>query len=399
MGLTISKVCAAINPSVTLKLNARVSEMKKQGLDVIGLGVGEPDFATPVHISEAAKKAIDDKHTFYTAAAGMPELRQALCDFLKKDKGLCYDMSETVICTGAKQALLGAFQAILDPGDEVLLPEPCWVSYPEMIRMAGGIPVSISTTREQGFIPTMEQLEGALTARTKAVLLNSPSNPTGVVWNREQLQALADFAVRNELYVISDEIYEKLVYDGAEHISIASLGDQIFRQTIVVSGFSKAYAMTGWRLGYAAGPKDVISAMIAYQSHATGNPNSITQYAGIAALEGDQQCVEDMRKVFSRRREMMVERIQKMPHAGCSMPNGAFYVMLDVRSALGMSYEGKRIDSALTFAETLLEKKLVSCVPCESFGAPGFCRLSYATSEDRIEKAMDRLESFLENLK
>ncbi|MBO2517731.1 MAG: aspartate aminotransferase [Clostridiales bacterium] len=398
MSLSISKVCSQITPSVTLKLNAAVAEMKKQGLPVIGLGAGEPDYTTPPHISAAAKQAIDAGRTFYTAAAGLPELRRALVHFLKKDKGLDYDISQAIITTGAKQALLGAFLAVLDPGDEVLLPTPCWVSYPEMIRMAGGIPVMIPTTKEQGFVPSIEQLRAAVTPRTKAMLLNTPSNPTGAVWNRQQLQDLADLAVEKEFYVISDEIYEKLVYDGAEHICIASLGKQICDQTVVISGFSKAYAMTGWRMGYATGPKDVIAAMASYQSHATGNPNTITQYAGIAALTGDQECVEHMRQAFSRRRQLMVERISRMPLVSCFMPHGAFYVMLDVRGVVGKSINGHVIASAADFAEQLLNEKYVASVPCEAFGAPGFCRLSYAISDQHIAEAMDRLESFLNSL-
>lgn len=398
MSLGISKVCSSITPSVTLKLNAKVAEMKKQGMDIIALGAGEPDFVTPAHIAKAAKRAIDSGYTFYTAASGLPELRKALCDFLKKDKGLEYNINQAIITTGAKQALLGAFLAVLDPGDEVLLPGPCWISYPEMIRMAGGVPVEITTTKEQDFIPTIEQLREKVTPRTKAVLLNSPSNPTGAVWSREQLQALADLAVEKQFYVISDEIYEKLVYDGAEHICIATLGEQIYNQTIVVSGFSKAYAMTGWRLGYATGPRDVIAAMGAYQGHATGNPNSISQYAGIAALTGDQECVKQMTAAFSRRRRLMVSRIQEMEGVSCFMPKGAFYVMLDVRKLLGKSLNGKQINSAADFSEALLTDSLVATVPGEGFGAPGFCRLSYATGDDRIIIAMDRLEKFLARL-
>ena len=398
MSLGISKVCAGITPSVTLKLNAKVAEMKKQGLDIIALGAGEPDFMTPVHIAKAAKQAIDSGYTFYTAASGLPELRKALVDFLKKDKGLEYETNQAIICTGAKQALLGAFLAVLDPGDEVLLPGPCWISYPEMIRMAGGVPVDIPTTKEQGFIPSVEQLRAAVTPRTRAILLNSPSNPTGAVWSREQLQALAELAVEKRLYVISDEIYEKLVYDGAEHICIASLGKEIYDQTIVISGFSKAYAMTGWRLGYATGPRDVIAAMGAYQSHATGNPNSVAQYAGLAALTGDQDCVRQMVQAFSRRRRLMVNRIQGMKEVSCFLPKGAFYVMLDVRPVLGRRLGERVIATAADFADALLQSELVATVPGEGFGAPGFCRLSYATGDDRISAAMDRLEAFLAKL-
>ena len=398
MPLTLSKTCQAIAPSATLKMNALVTEMRERGEDVISLSVGEPDFITPAHIREAGKRAIDEGKTRYTAASGMPSLRSAIAKYLLEEKGLRYTREEIIVGNGAKQVILGALQAVLNPGDEVLLPAPCWVSYPEMVQMAGGKAVWINTTKEQGFIPTPEQIEKAITPRTKALMLNSPSNPTGAVWSREQLSALAKLAVKHQFYIISDEIYEKLVYDGAEHISVATLGKQVFNQTIVVSGFSKAYAMTGWRLGYAAGPRPVIAAMAAYQSHATGNPNSIAQYAGLAALKGDQGCVSEMAAAFSRRRMLMLSCLRRVPHVSTFIPRGAFYVLLDVRETFGMSLDQAVIRDAGDFAELLLKNARVSVVPGDAFGAPGYVRLSYAVSDERILEAVRRIGNFTDKL-
>ena len=398
MPLTLSRTCQAIAPSATLKMNALVGEMRDRGEDVISLSVGEPDFITPEHIREAGKRAIDEGKTRYTAASGMPSLRSAIAKYLLEEKGLRYTREEIIVGNGAKQVILGALQAIVNPADEVLLPAPCWVSYPEMIQMAGGTPVWINTTKEQGFIPTAEQIEKAITPRTKALMLNSPSNPTGAVWSREQLTMLARLAVKHQFYIISDEIYEKLVYDGAEHISVATLNKQVFNQTIVVSGFSKAYAMTGWRLGYAAGPRPVISAMAAYQSHATGNANSIAQYAGLAALKGDQTCVNEMAAAFSRRRMLMLNCLRLVPHVSTFIPKGAFYVLLDVRETFGLSLDQKVIYSAGDFAELLLKNARVSVVAGDAFGAPGYVRLSYAVSDERILEAVRRIGNFTDKL-
>ena len=394
MSLSLSDACLAIAPSVTLKINAMVAEMRANGQDVIALGAGEPDFDTPKHIRDAAQRAIEEGQTRYTAASGMPQLRQAVADFILQQKGLVYSKDEIIMGNGAKQVLLTALQAILNPGDEVLLPAPCWVSYPEMIAMAGGKPVWIYTTMEQGFVPTKEQLLSAITPRTKAIILNTPSNPTGAVWNRLQLEMLAQLAVEHQFYIISDEIYEKLVYDGAEHISIATLGEQVKNQTIMVNGFSKSYAMTGWRLGYGAGPRPVIAAMAAYQSHATGNPNSIAQCAGLAALQGGQQCVDEMVKAFDRRRKLMLGCIRSIPLISAFEPKGAFYVLLDVRAVMGREVEGKVLKDSLDFAQALLSGAQVAVVPGESFGAPGFCRLSYAVSDEKILEAMRRIADF-----
>lgn len=398
MPLTVSSVCQNITPSTTLRLNALVTEKRKQGLDIISLAAGEPDFATPAFICEAAKEAVDLGRTKYTASSGIPELRQAVARYMKQHKGLDYQPSEVIVCTGAKQAIIGALYAILKPGDEVLLPAPCWLSYPEMVRMAGGIPVVIYTTIEQGFLPSVQQLQAAVTSRTKAIILNTPSNPTGVVWPKKVLESIAELARLHDFYIISDEIYETLVYAGAEHIAVAGLAADAFRRTITISGFSKAYAMTGWRLGYAAGPREVIQAMDAYQSHATGNPNSIAQYAGLAALTGDQGCVTTMCQAFERRCHMMLSLLSDIPGLSFATPRGAFYVLVNISPLLGKSFQGQAVNSDAEFAELLLEHALVSVVPGEPFFAPGCLRLSYAIDEKRISEAVARLKRFISSL-
>ena len=398
MPLTVSSVCQNITPSTTLRLNALVTEKRKQGLDIISLAAGEPDFATPAFVCEAAKEAVDLGRTKYTASSGIPELRQAIARYMKRQKDLDYQPGEVIVCTGAKQAIIGALYAILEPGDEVILPAPCWLSYPEMVRMAGGVPIVIHTTIEQAFLPSIQQLQAAVTSRTKAIILNTPSNPTGVVWPKTVLESIAELARLHDFYIISDEIYETLVYAGAEHIAVAGLSADAFSRTITISGFSKAYAMTGWRLGYAAGPKEVIQAMDAYQSHATGNPNSIAQYAGLAALTGDQSCVTTMCQAFERRCHMMLSLLSDIPGLSFATPRGAFYVLVNISPLLGKSFQGKTINSDAEFAELLLEHALVSVVPGEPFFAPGCLRLSYAIDEKRISEAIARLKRFVSSL-
>ena len=391
----ISKICQGIAPSVTLKMNALVAEMRAQGKDVIGLGAGEPDFDTPLHIRQAAARAMEEGQTRYTAASGTPALRQAVADTLNNEKGLSYAANQVLICTGAKQALLNSLIAVLDPGDEVILPAPCWISYPEMIGMAGGKAVWVYADESEGFIPSIEKIRAAVTDRTRAIIINSPSNPTGAVWSREQLLAVGQLAVERDLYIISDEIYDKLVYDGAECVSVAALSPAFCNRTLVINGWSKTYAMTGWRLGYVAGPKDVIAAMAAYQSHATGNPNSIAQAAGLAALRGDQTCVDEMYAAFARRRDLIVSLVREMPHVSCFVPQGAFYIMLNMRELIGRSFAGRVIRDSGDFAQLLLEYAQIAVVAGEPFGAEGYCRISYAISDERIVEAMGRLKNFL----
>lgn len=394
MALTISRLCRNIAPSVTLKINALAAEMSAQGKDVISLGAGEPDFDTPIFIRYAAKVALDDGQTRYTAAAGTPELRRAVARHILKTTGVSYAPDQVLVCNGAKQALLNALCAMLDPGDEVILPAPCWVSYPEMIAMAGGKVVWVYSDESEGFIPSFEKIKAAVTERTKAIIINSPSNPTGALWSREELMAVCGLAAEKDFYIISDEIYDQLVYDGEKAISVPSLSPEIYAHTLLINGWSKAYAMTGWRLGYAAGPRELIAAMSAYQSHATGNPNSIAQAAGLAALQGDQFCVREMAYAFSMRREKALRIIGQIPNLRCFKPKGAFYILLDIRYFLGKKFRGEEIADSVAFAELLLKFAGVAAVPGDPFGAKGYLRISYALSDDRLEEALHRIQAF-----
>lgn len=398
MSLTVSHRAQNIAPSLTLSIDARAKEMRAAGLDVVGFGAGEPDFATPQFICDAAKEALDKGMTRYTPAAGTVALRQAICDKLKRDNGLDYTPSDIIVSNGAKHSLYTIFQTIIDPGDEVLIPTPCWVSYPEMVRMAGGIPVFIPSDESNNFVPTHRDIASRVTRRTKAIILTSPSNPNGSVWSREDLMFVANLAITHPFFVVSDEIYEKLLYDGAEHVSIAQLGEQIKNQTFVVNGMSKAYAMTGWRIGYVAGPRIEIRAMGAFQSQATSNPNAMAQYASIAALESDQSCVAEMVREFEKRRNVMYERINAIPGLSCLKPQGAFYIMLNIKNILGRTYHGRVIEGSMDFAELLLAEKQVALVPGVAFEAEGYCRLSYATSLEQITKGLDRIEAFVSEL-
>lgn len=398
MALTISKRAALIAPSMTLAIDAKAKEMSSAGIDVIGFGAGEPDFDTPVHIRDAAKQALDQGLTRYTPVSGTLALRKAICNKFKKDNQLSYTPEEIIVSNGAKHSLFNILQCIVDPGDEVLVPSPCWVSYPELIKMAGGVPVLIPTDEQNRFIPTKQAIAEKISSKTKAIIITSPSNPCGTVWPKEALQAVADFAVSNQFYVISDEIYEKLLYTNQPHISIASLNEEIKKQTFVVNGVSKDYAMTGWRIGYTAGPKDVITAMTSYQSQATSNPNSIAQAASLAALEGDQSCVTKMVAAFKERRDYMVKRINSIPGISCLCPDGAFYIMLNIKNLLDRYYQGVLVSDSLTFANLLLEKMQVAVVPGIAFDAEGYCRLSYAVSKEQIEKGLDRIEQFITQL-
>jgi len=398
MALTVSHRCQNIAPSLTLQIDARAKEMRTAGLDVIGFGAGEPDFPTPKHICDAAKEALDLGMTRYTPAAGTKELRKAICEKLKRDNDMTYTYGDILVSSGAKHSLYTIFQAIIDPGDEVLIPTPCWVSYPEMVRMAGGVPIFIPADESTNFIPTNRDIAARVTRRTKAIIITSPSNPNGSVWEREQLQFVADLAVSHPFYVVSDEIYEKLIYDGRKHLSIAQLGEDIKAQTFMVNGMSKAYAMTGWRIGYVAGPRHEITAMANFQSQATSNANTIAQYASLKALQGDQSCVDEMVAEFQKRRDVMVERINRIPHLSCRKPQGAFYIMMNIKEVLGMHYNGRPLETSMDFAELLLAEKQVAVVPGIAFEAEGFCRLSYAISLEQINKGLDRIEEFVRNL-
>ncbi len=398
--MNVSNKALGIAPSVTLEIDAKAKKMKADGLDVVGFGAGEPDFNTPRHVIEAAVKAMDEGKTRYTPASGTIELRRAICDKLLRDNGLSYTPDQIVVSNGAKHSLFNAFQAILNPGDEVLLPAPYWVSYYEQIKMADGVPVPVMSTQEEGFVVSFEALDAAVTPKTKALLLNSPSNPTGMVYSKEQLQAVANIALKHDLYIISDEIYESLVYDGTRHISIASLSPEIQERTILVNGLSKAYAMTGWRIGYTASNTTLAKVMGNYQSHSTSNPNSIAQAAGIAALTGNKDELNEMVRQFSERREYMVNRVNAIPGFKALMPKGAFYVFVNISGVFGKhTPAGAEINSALDFSKYLLEDKLCAVVPGEAFGDARYMRLAYATDMNSIKKGLDRIEEFVRELK
>ena len=398
MALTISHRCLNIAPSLTLQIDTRAKEMAASGLDVVGFGAGEPDFPTPPHICEAAKEALDMGLTRYTPVAGTMELRMAITREMERDHGLTYSPQEIIVSNGAKHCLFTSFQTILDPGDEVLIPTPCWVSYPELVRMAGGVPVFVPTNEANRFIPSNHDIASRITRRTKAIIITSPSNPNGSVWSREQLQFVGNLAVTHPFYIVSDEIYEKLIYDGRKHLSIAQLGEQIKDHTFIVNGVSKSYAMTGWRIGYCAAPRQEIAAMTAFQSQATSNANSIAQHAAAVALDSDQTCVEAMRAQFQKRRDLMVDRINSIEGISCLKPEGAFYVMMNIRNIIGRKYNGRVLEDSMDFAELLLAEKHVAVVPGIAFEAEGFCRLSYATSEERITSGLDRIEAFIKEL-
>jgi len=391
-----SAKAAAVKESSTLAISAKAKAMKAQGISIVGFGVGEPDFPTPAHINEAAIAAINDGMTKYTESSGIVPLRKAICEKLQNDNGLTYEPSQIVVSNGAKHSLSNAFTALINPGDEVVIPAPYWLSYSEMVAIVGGVPVVVMALPENGLKITVDQLAAAKTDKTKAIVLNSPSNPTGMVYTRAELQAIADFAVANNIFVISDEIYEKLIYDeDCTHVSIASLGKEIYERTIVVNGFSKTYAMTGWRIGYTASSDGLAKIMGNVQSHGTSNPNSIAQYAALAALTGDQGCVEAMRQEYARRRDYICERINVIPGLKMLKPSGAFYAFVDVTALYTKSVNGKRLTSAADVAAALLENARVAVVPCADFGAPDYLRLCYTISMADIQKGMDRVEKFV----
>lgn len=397
--MELSKRAMAIKASTTMAISSKASEMKAAGLDVVSFGAGEPDFDTPAHIGQAGIDAIHNGQTRYTAAAGLPELRQAVCGKLKRDNGLDYEPAQVIISNGAKHSLINTFLAILNEGDEVIIPAPFWLSYSEMVRIAGGVPVVIQTKKENQFMMTKEELENAYSEKTKAVVLTSPSNPTGQVMSRADLEMIAAFAIQHDILVVSDEIYEKLIYnEDKKHISIASLSKEIYDRTIVINGVSKSYAMTGWRIGYAAAPLPIAKLMASLQSHMASNPNTIAQVATITALNGPQDCVAEMCAEFKKRRDYIFEREEAIPLLSALKPEGAFYLFVDVSGTFGKSYEGQKIDSAAEFAAILLEKKYVAVVPCADFGMPDYIRLSYATSMELIEKGMDRIEAMVKEL-
>ena len=355
MSLTLSRKAQAVKPSSTLAITAKAKELKAQGIDVVGFGAGEPDFDTPENICNAAISAINSGFTKYTPASGTNELKQAVCNKFEKFNNIHYTPDQIVISNGGKHSLTNVFQAILNPGDEVIIPSPYWLSYPEIVMLADGEPVFVRGEQENGYKVTVEQLQAATTEKTKALILNSPSNPTGMIYSEEELLAIADYVVKNDIYVVADEMYEYLVYDGNRHISIASLNEEIYKRTITVSGLAKTYAMTGWRIGYTGSSVEIAKLMSGIQSHQTSNPNSIAQKAAVEALTGDQSSMEMMVREFDARRKYMHEKISSMHHISAKEPYGAFYVFADISKTLEMSYKGKKIDDA---------KQLFTYFPC-----------------------------------
>ena len=392
---SLSTIASNVQASTTLALDALYKEMKANGVDVIGFAAGEPDFPTPDYIKYAGMAAIVHDETRYTPATGTLALKKAVCKRLKEDLGLDYEPANIVCSSGAKHCLYIALRAIINPGDEVIIPTPAWVTYNEMVKMVGAEPVTIVCTEAENFKLTPEKLEAAITDKTKCVMLNNPSNPTGMLYSREELQGIADVCVKHDLFIIADEIYYKLLYDGREFTSIASLGEDVKELTIIINGVSKSYAMTGWRIGYIAADKRVVSVMSKYLSHSTGNPSAPAQAASVVALNAPQDTVEEMRKAFEKRRDYMVERMNQIPGVSCLKPEGAFYVMMNISKLIGKTLHGLVINNADDFGDIFLKEGLVCIVPCTGFGDPNFLRWSYATSMENIKEGLDRLERFL----
>ena len=398
--MSISKKVKEIAPSLTLEITAKAKKMKADGISIIGFGAGEPDFNTPEYIINSAKKALDTGFTKYTPAAGMLELKNAVCAKFLKDNGLKYEANQIVISSGAKSSLYHAICAIVDEGDEVILPAPFWLTYPELIKLAGGKCVYVSALKENGYKMTAEQFEKAITDKTKCLILNTPNNPTGAVYSEEEIKAIAKIAQEKGIYVISDEIYEKLVYDGEKHYSIAQYSEKMKDLTIIINGMSKTYAMTGWRIGYLAAPLSIAKAISSMQSHTTSNACSISQYASVTALvdpEGEK-FIEKMQKVFDERRRLMIEMLKDVKDIVCIEPKGAFYVFVNVQKLYGKSFEGTVINDSLTFADCAL-KCGVALIPGVAFGSDDCIRLSYAISIEDIKEGLNRLISFINQLK
>ena len=395
MALTLSRKAQAVKPSSTLAITAKAKELMANGIDVVGFGAGEPDFNTPDNICEAAIKAIHAGFTKYTPAEGTLELRKAICEKFMNFNGLKYEPSQIVVSNGGKHSLTNIFEAILNPGDEVIIPAPFWLSYPEIVKLSDGIPVIIYGEKANSYKVTAAQIEAACTDKTKAFVLNSPSNPTGMLYTREELEAIAEVAVRKDFYVVSDEMYENLIYDGLQPVSIASLNEEIYNRTITCSGVAKSYSMTGWRIGYTGSPKEIAKLMGSVQSHQTSNPNSIAQKAALEAIVGPQESVAAMCEEFNRRRDYMHERISGMKLISALKPQGAFYLFVDVNEILLKDYKGIRVGNLSNLAKILIEDYNVAVIPCDDFGAPEHIRLSYAISMEQIKKGLDRIEEFL----
>ncbi len=396
--MKLSARAERLQPSATLTITAKAKALKSQGVDVIGFGAGEPDFDSPLHVKEAAIRAINEGMTKYTGVGGIDELKDAIIHRLKEDHNLEYEKSEIITSVGAKHTLYNVIQVLFDSGDEVIVPAPYWVSYPEQIRLAEATPVILDTKESEGFKITPESLKNCINSNTKAIILNYPSNPTGATYNEEELRAIVDVAMEAGLIIISDEIYEKIIYGGIKHIPVAALGEDIKKSTILVNGVSKTYSMTGWRIGYAAGDKDVISAMSKLQGQSTSNPTSISQWAAIAAFTGDHKIIEDRTKEFEQRKNYIVEKLNEIPEITCFDPQGAFYVFPNVSVCYGKEFNGKSLNNSLDFTEFILDEAKVAVVPGVAFGADDYVRISYATSMDDIVKGINRITEAIKKL-
>ncbi|MBS1401134.1 MAG: pyridoxal phosphate-dependent aminotransferase [Clostridia bacterium] len=399
MNRRIASRMSAISPSLTLAITAKAKAMKAAGEPVVSFGVGEPDFNTPKNIIDAAKAALDKGYTKYTPSSGLLPLRKAICEKFKKDNGLDYDPSQIIVSDGAKHSIFNACFALIEEGDEVIIPAPYWLTYPEVVKVCGGVPVYLECRKEDKFKFTPARLAAAITPKTKMLIFNSPSNPTGAVYTEEEVRAIAKVCEEKEIFVLSDEIYEKLCYDGVKPFSVAACSEKMKELTVTVNGVSKTYAMTGWRVGYLAAPKDVAKAIDSFQSHATSNACSISQYAAIEALASPAEEVQKMVDVFAERREKMLARIEKIDGVSAVEPYGAFYVMLVIGELYGKSYKGKKIDGSIAFSDALLEAEKVATVPGISFGADDCLRLSYSLSSEDIEEGLNRIERFVSQLK
>jgi len=395
----LSKKALSINPSPTMAIDSKAKEMKSQGLDVIGFGAGEPDFDTPEHIREAAFKAINEGHTRYTPAAGTLELKEAVAAKLKRENGLSYEPNQIVISNGAKHSLSNIFTALLNPGDEVMIPVPYWVTYPELVSLNDGVPVVLETSEDNNFKVTIEDLEKNTSNKAKALVLNSPCNPTGQIYSEEELHRIANFCSEHNIYIISDEIYEHLIYGNHRQTSTASFSEKAKEITIIVNGVSKSYAMTGWRIGYTASAPNIAKVMSSIQSHTASNPNAVAQKAALAALNGPQECVEEMRVAFDKRRKYMYEQVIAIPHLHALEPQGTFYMFVSIKETIGKTFNGTSISSSDDFSSLLLENQKVAVVPGTGFGAPNYIRLSFATSMDNIVEGLRRIGSFVDDLK
>lgn len=394
--MQLSATVQKLKPSATIAAAAKAKELKNTGVTVYEFTLGEPDFTTPAHICEAAKQAMEAGHTHYTPATGIPALKQAICDAFERDTGLKYTPAEVAVSNGAKHSIHNVLTALCGPGDEVIIPAPYWVSYSALVELTGATPVIIETSEESGFCLSAEQFRDAITPNTKLLMLNNPCNPTGAAYTIENLEALAQVAVEKDIPVLSDEIYDKLIYPGSEFRSFATFGDDVRAKTIIVNGVSKAYAMTGWRIGWTIAPQELTAAMTKLQSQETSNPCSISQYAAIAALNESQDCVEEMLKHFCERREYVLKRLSEIPNISLAEPGGAFYAFFNVSSYFGKTLGGgKVVDNSSDFCTALLEEAHVALVTGDAFGAPGYVRLSFATSLEVIEAGFDRLAKFL----